>query len=53
MLGDVGAAISDELGVARDDLSTVVTHLLLVVGVEAEAGQAAVGVHTRGTTVGD
>ena len=33
MLGDVGAAISDELGVARDDLSTVVTHLLLVVGV--------------------
>ena len=33
MLGDVGAAVSDELGVARDDLSTVVTHLLVVVGV--------------------
>ena len=33
MPGDVGAAISDELGVARDDLSTVVTHLLVVVGV--------------------
>jgi ABC-type sugar transport system permease subunit len=33
MLGDIEAAVSDELGVARDDLSTVVTHLLIVVGV--------------------
>ena len=33
MLGDIGAAVSDELGVARDDLSTLVTHLLVVVGV--------------------
>ena len=33
MLGDVGAAVSDELGAARDDLSTVVTHLLAVVGI--------------------